>query len=201
MAHTAGVRNDGGDEGPLFWSGASARLRGEAHRGVSAAVRAGHKYRYSSYGWILVSAAVEAAAGSGSSTFMRREIFEPLGMADTLPTRRPNRFREGDLLLSAVLGDPRYGPDVMREIDLRATPAPASSCPRRPTWCVSGWRSTAAAVFARLRRPRVPATRHRSTAPDVTEAAVGRGDRLRPRLGPRDRHGGGSTNARRRSRR
>jgi CubicO group peptidase (beta-lactamase class C family) len=41
-------------------------------------------YRYSTYGWVLVSAAVEAVANEPFSTFMRTQIFTPLGMADTL---------------------------------------------------------------------------------------------------------------------
>jgi len=43
----------------------------------------GTEYRYSSYGWILVSAAVEAAAGEPFLRFMRKQVFEPLGMDDT----------------------------------------------------------------------------------------------------------------------
>jgi serine beta-lactamase-like protein LACTB len=39
--------------------------------------------RYSTYGWVLVSAAVEAAAAEPFFTFMRRQIFETLGMSDT----------------------------------------------------------------------------------------------------------------------
>ena len=45
----------------------------------------GTRYRYSSYGWILVSAAVEAAADQPFLTFMREQIFDPLGMRDTIP--------------------------------------------------------------------------------------------------------------------
>jgi CubicO group peptidase (beta-lactamase class C family) len=40
-------------------------------------------YGYSTYGWILVSAAVEAAAGEPFFSFMRARVFEPLGMRDT----------------------------------------------------------------------------------------------------------------------
>jgi CubicO group peptidase (beta-lactamase class C family) len=43
----------------------------------------GTRYRPSSYGWILVSAAVEAAANAPFFVFMRRQVFEPLGMRDT----------------------------------------------------------------------------------------------------------------------
>lgn len=41
------------------------------------------QYRYSTYGWVLVSAAVEAAAGESFFAFMRSKVFERLGMADT----------------------------------------------------------------------------------------------------------------------
>jgi CubicO group peptidase (beta-lactamase class C family) len=42
------------------------------------------QYRYSTYGWVLVSAAVEAAANEPFSTFMRARVFEPFGMTDTV---------------------------------------------------------------------------------------------------------------------
>src|SRR5512145_755520 len=119
MGHLAGVRNDGGDEGPLL----SARcerpveaLRHFADR--SLLFEPGTQYRYSSYGWILVSAAVEAAADEPLFTFMRRQIFEPLGMDDTradsatepIPDRATPYFPR-------FAADPRYGLHLMREID------------------------------------------------------------------------------------
>jgi serine beta-lactamase-like protein LACTB, mitochondrial len=86
MGHTAGVISDGGDEGPLFNKSclhpaealqyfAERRLRFEP----------GTRYLHSNYGWILVSAAVEAAAGQSFLSFMRGRIFDPLGMSDTTP--------------------------------------------------------------------------------------------------------------------
>ena len=44
----------------------------------------GTRYRFSTYGWILVSAVVEAAAREPLATFMTREILEPLGMKSTI---------------------------------------------------------------------------------------------------------------------
>jgi serine beta-lactamase-like protein LACTB len=41
--------------------------------------------RYSTYGWVLVSAAVEAAAGEPFFTFMQSHVFTPLGMTGTRP--------------------------------------------------------------------------------------------------------------------
>jgi CubicO group peptidase (beta-lactamase class C family) len=43
----------------------------------------GTEYRYSIWGWVLVSAAVEGAAKEPFGRFMVREVFEPLGMTRT----------------------------------------------------------------------------------------------------------------------
>lgn len=45
----------------------------------------GSNYSYSSYGWNLVSAAVEGASGEDFITFMETEVFQPLNMNHTLP--------------------------------------------------------------------------------------------------------------------
>ena len=44
----------------------------------------GTQHRYSIWGWILVSAVVEGAAGEPFSRFMARQVFEPLGMERTV---------------------------------------------------------------------------------------------------------------------
>lgn len=44
----------------------------------------GTRYRFSTYGWILLSAVVESAAGEPLRTFMTREILEPLAMGSTV---------------------------------------------------------------------------------------------------------------------
>jgi serine beta-lactamase-like protein LACTB, mitochondrial len=43
----------------------------------------GTEHRYSIWGWVLVSAAVEGAAGEPFDHFMVRQVFEPLGMERT----------------------------------------------------------------------------------------------------------------------
>ena len=42
-------------------------------------------YSYSSYGWNLISAVMEGASGQDFLTFMRDEVFEPLGLRHTVP--------------------------------------------------------------------------------------------------------------------
>jgi CubicO group peptidase (beta-lactamase class C family) len=119
MGHVAGVRNDSGDEGPLL----SARcerpveaLRHFAER--SLLFEPGTQYRYSSYGWILVSAAVEAAAAEPLFTFMRKQIFEPLDMDDTMADSATEPIPgRATFYFPRFAADPRYGLHLMRPID------------------------------------------------------------------------------------
>jgi CubicO group peptidase (beta-lactamase class C family) len=43
----------------------------------------GERYSYSSYGWNLISAVVQGAAGEEFLSYMHANVFEPLGMNDT----------------------------------------------------------------------------------------------------------------------
>jgi serine beta-lactamase-like protein LACTB, mitochondrial len=118
MGDVAGVRNDAGDEEPL-----SERCE-ETVDGLkrfaddSLRFEPGTQYRASTYGWILVSAAVEAVAGYPFFTFMRTQIFERAGMNDTVPDIAtqpiPNR---PTLYFPRFAGDNRYGPELAREGD------------------------------------------------------------------------------------
>jgi serine beta-lactamase-like protein LACTB len=120
MGHVAGVANDGGDEGPLLSQHCERPVDGVRSFAESSLLfEPGTRYRYSSYGWILMSAAVEAAANEEPFlTFMRRKVFEPLGMAHTRPdsTTEPIPDRATSYF-PKFMAEPRYGPDVMREID------------------------------------------------------------------------------------
>ena len=44
----------------------------------------GTQHRYSIWGWVLVSAAIEGAAGESFERFMTHQVFEPLGMTRTV---------------------------------------------------------------------------------------------------------------------
>ncbi len=119
MGHVAGVRNDAGDEGP-YGEHCEQTLEGlRIFADQSLLFEPGTAFRYSSYGWILVSAAVEAAAGEPFLRFMRRQIFEPLGMdgtrAESATESIPDR---ATFYFPRFAAEPRYGPDVNRPIDL-----------------------------------------------------------------------------------
>ena len=113
----AGVRRDGGDEEPLFSQrcertiDALPRLR---------TIRCGSSrapgIRYSTLGWILVSAAVEAAANEPFFTLMRTKIFKPLGMIDTTIDSATDPIPDRvTFYYPRFGGDTRYGPELARE--------------------------------------------------------------------------------------
>jgi CubicO group peptidase (beta-lactamase class C family) len=75
------------------------------------------QYRYSTFGWILVSAAVEAAADEPFFAFMRKQIFEPLGMKDTMPDSEDPIPNRATLYYPRFSGDTRYGPELATTVD------------------------------------------------------------------------------------
>ena len=84
MGHVAGVGTDSGNEGPLFRR--RCERPGDALQYFADGqllFEPGTRHQYSNYGWILVSAAIDAVAGQPFLTFMREQIFQPLGMALT----------------------------------------------------------------------------------------------------------------------
>jgi CubicO group peptidase (beta-lactamase class C family) len=118
MAGMAGVVNDEGDEEPI---------RERCERTSDAFPRfadrplvfePGTQFRYSSFGWVLLSAAVERAASEPFFAFMRTQVFEPLGMKHTsddsgmepVPGRATYYFPR-------FAADPRYGPQEPEEPD------------------------------------------------------------------------------------
>jgi serine beta-lactamase-like protein LACTB, mitochondrial len=119
MGHLAGVRNDGGDEGPLLSAHCERPVDGlQTFAEGPLLSEPGTEYRYSSYGWIVVSAAVEAAAHEPFLTFMRTQIFEPLGMDDTRAESATEPIPDRATFYFPRFGaDPRYGLHLMRPID------------------------------------------------------------------------------------
>jgi serine beta-lactamase-like protein LACTB, mitochondrial len=119
MGHLAGVRNDGGDEGPLLSRPCERPVEGlPAFANRSLLFEPGSDYRYSSYGWIVVSAAVEAAAGVPFLTFMRKHIFDPLRMDATMADSTSELIsNRSTFYFPRFAADPRYGLHLMRPID------------------------------------------------------------------------------------
>jgi CubicO group peptidase (beta-lactamase class C family) len=118
MGHLAGVGTDSGDEGPLFSEHCERPVQALPHfANESLLFEPGTQYRYSSYGWILVSAAIEAVWARPFLTFMREHIFEPVGMHNTVADSTepiPNRVT---FYFPRFAADPTYGLHLMRELD------------------------------------------------------------------------------------
>jgi serine beta-lactamase-like protein LACTB len=119
MGHLAGVRTDGGDEGPLLSEHCEQPVDALQHFAKSSLLfEPGSRYRYSSYGWILVSAAVEAAADEPFLMFMRERIFDPLGMRDTMADSATKLVADRvTFYFPRFAANPTYGLHVMRDID------------------------------------------------------------------------------------
>ena len=119
MGHLSGVGNDGGDEGPLFSMHCRRPVDAlEAFAEDDLRFEPGTRYRDSSYGWILVSAAIEAASGAPFVDFMAKDVFGPLGMnatrADSATEPIPDRVMP---YFPRYGGDPRWGFHAMRDLD------------------------------------------------------------------------------------
>lgn len=119
MGHLAGVRNDGGDEGPLLAKHCDRMADGlEPFAERSLLFQPGTGYRYSSYGWILVSAAIESASDEPFLRFMRTKVFDPLGMNLTRPESATESIPDRATFYFPRFGaDPRYGLHLMRDVD------------------------------------------------------------------------------------
>ena len=76
------------------------------------------QYKYSTFGWILVSAAVETAAGEPFFTFMRTKIFAPLGMTSTTSDSAPDSVQDrATFYYPRLSGDPSFGPELATPVD------------------------------------------------------------------------------------
>ncbi|MEO2197979.1 MAG: serine hydrolase domain-containing protein [bacterium] len=93
MGHVAGVRHPPFDEELLYMRNhCESALDGlELFADDPLRFAPGTRYQYSSYGWTLVGAVVEAAAGEPFLDFMQREVYDPSEMRDTVfdDVRRP----------------------------------------------------------------------------------------------------------------
>jgi serine beta-lactamase-like protein LACTB len=119
MGHTAGIGNDGGDEGPLFSTRCERPVEAlEAFADDALRFEPGTQYRYSSYGWILVSSAVEYASQEPFLTFMHTHVFAPLGMQDTRADSATTPILDGaSSYFPRYGGDPKYGLHDTRPLD------------------------------------------------------------------------------------
>lgn len=118
MSQTAGLIQDQGDEEPIDEHCTQTTEAFSRFAKHDLLFEPGTQYHESSYGWIVVSAAVEAAARRPFFSFMRSEILAPLQMNDTLPDSEPEPpANRATFYFPRFAGDTRYGPELTREGD------------------------------------------------------------------------------------
>ena len=119
MGHVAGIRHYEGEADYMptaHCERASEGLQAFADDPLRSQPEA--DYRYSTFGWILVSAAVEAAAQEPFFTFMRSRIFEPLDMRDTTSDSvAPSIPNLATFYYPRFSGDTAFGPEVATPVD------------------------------------------------------------------------------------
>ncbi|MBZ5676397.1 MAG: beta-lactamase family protein [Acidobacteriia bacterium] len=111
MAHVGGVKTEDWDEGVLIYQHCerpSDALNLFAKDPLS--FQPGTEYRYSTFGWILLSAAVETAAGKPFQAFLQDRVFLPLGMLNTVKESGVDAVPdEVTFYVPRFLANPRYG--------------------------------------------------------------------------------------------
>ncbi|MFN2571595.1 MAG: serine hydrolase domain-containing protein [Gemmatimonadales bacterium] len=95
--HLAGIRHYQGDEFTLNRRYPTVTAGLAIFQNDSLVAPPGTRFSYSSYGFNLISAVVEAASGENFLSYMSRHVFRPLHMTSTAPDKNdsliPNRTR------------------------------------------------------------------------------------------------------------
>jgi CubicO group peptidase (beta-lactamase class C family) len=185
--HLAGIRHYRGDEFLLNRHYGSVLESLDIFEDDSLLFQPGTRFSYSSYGWNLVSAVIEAASGTSYLEFMRTRVFEPLHLVHTRPEFMdsiiPHRTRYYDRRGGQWLNSPRVDNSYK--------------------WAGGGFLSTAEDLvtygsallrpgFLRAETLRLLFTSQRTAAGEETGYGVGWFIGKSARGGPAYFHGGGS---------
>ena len=119
MAHVAGVRHYRGEGDYLPTAHCGRAAEGlEKFADDPLRFQPGTRFRYSTYGWVLVSAAIEAAADEPFFACMNARIFAPLGLHDTVPdSAMPATSDPVTFYYPRFNAETRYGPQLAGEAD------------------------------------------------------------------------------------
>jgi CubicO group peptidase (beta-lactamase class C family) len=119
MGHVAGTKTEDPDDGVLTSSHCERPADAVAlFAKEPLQFQPGTEYRYSTFGWVLLSAAVEAAAGTPFVTFLDERILRPLGMLDTFKESATNPTPDVATSYNPrFAANPNYGLVVLPKFD------------------------------------------------------------------------------------
>jgi serine beta-lactamase-like protein LACTB len=84
MGHIGGVKGEDPDDGVLTSSHCEQTTHALHLFAKEPISQPGVEYRFSTFGWILLTAVVERVANQPLTTFLEERVFRPLGMLDTV---------------------------------------------------------------------------------------------------------------------
>jgi CubicO group peptidase (beta-lactamase class C family) len=116
LAHTSGIRHSTDQESRTFEHYDSLRQACRLFEDRKLAFTPGTKYRYSSYGYTVLGAILEAVTGDTFEAYLRANVWKPAGMQHTDLDRRPSA-RKGDAVLYTREGG-KVVPDVENDLSL-----------------------------------------------------------------------------------
>lgn len=119
MAHMGSVRPDEGDEEPVFDPCIRPVNALPRFAGFDLMAEPGTRFRVSTYGWMLLSAAVESVTREPFPSVMRARVFGPLGMTQTtIDAASQPVLSRADYYFPRFAADTRYGPQELEAVDL-----------------------------------------------------------------------------------
>jgi CubicO group peptidase (beta-lactamase class C family) len=119
MGNVAGIRHYTGEEADIPVGRCERAVEGvPAFAEVPLLFEPETEYRYSTYGWVLVSAAIESASGEPFFAFMRRAVFAPVGMTHTIVDAPAEPLSDrATFYFPRFSGDNHTGHEVARPAD------------------------------------------------------------------------------------
>jgi CubicO group peptidase (beta-lactamase class C family) len=118
MGHIGGVKAEDPDDGVLTSSHCEQTTDALDLFAKEPISQPGAEYRYSTFVWVLLSAAVERAANKPLTTFLEERVFRPLGMLDTVKDSVKEPVpSEATSYFPKFFARPTYGAEPLHKFD------------------------------------------------------------------------------------
>jgi len=109
MGHIGGLRGEDTDNGVLTSSHCERALDAVKLFAKDPLTQPGTQFQYSTFGWVLLSAVIEAAAERPITAFLDDKVLGPLGMHDTVRESETGPVPEATSYLTRFAANPIYG--------------------------------------------------------------------------------------------